>query len=158
MTQSSTHWRKGITLLSCLLWMVIMIQFSTQAWSGARTYSLLEHLLQWGSPPIAAQLTAERMAGLNYLVRKMAHITEYGLLTILAYGLGRLGFQQPRGLVLPLAWGGAALFAITDEVHQWFVPGRGASPLDVGIDLLGASLAVGLIWAVSLLRSGPQVH
>jgi len=29
------------------------------------------------------------------------------------------------------------LYAITDEIHQLFVPGRTSSPLDVGIDSLG---------------------
>lgn len=144
---------KGLTLTVCLLWMVVIIQFSTQGWGGTQTYSLLEHLLQWGAPQLASQLASEQLAGLNYGLRKAAHLTEYAVLTTLVWAVGCLGLQQPRRWVLPIAWIGAALFAISDEMHQWFVPGRGASAMDVGIDVCGASLAICLILAGSQLGS-----
>ena len=55
------------------------------------------------------------------------------------------GFQRPWKSVLPFAVLGSAIFAITDEIHQSFVPNRGASPVDVMIDITGALIAVGLI-------------
>jgi VanZ family protein len=42
----------------------------------------------------------------------------------------------------------AAAFAVTDEIHQAFVPGRQASPLDVAIDVTG--IAVGLALATRI--------
>ena len=44
--------------------------------------------------------------------------------------------------------GCALLFALSDELHQSFVPGRSARLIDVGIDLLGAVL--GLVIARAL--------
>ncbi|MGL5056516.1 MAG: VanZ family protein [Fusobacteriaceae bacterium] len=35
-----------------------------------------------------------------------------------------------------------ALYALSDEYHQSFVNGRGASPYDVGIDSLGGALGI----------------
>jgi len=40
----------------------------------------------------------------------------------------------------------ASVYAIFDEWHQSFVPNRDARLLDVGIDMVGAITALGLIW------------
>ena len=44
-----------------------------------------------------------------------------------------------------LIWLLAILYAASDEFHQSFVAGRGATLMDVGIDSIGAGL--GLWWA-----------
>ncbi len=45
----------------------------------------------------------------------------------------------------------AGLYALTDEFHQSFTPGRTPSMADVGIDTLGASIGAGTwIWLKSL--------
>ena len=48
-----------------------------------------------------------------------------------------------------VAWGCAALYAATDEVHQLFVPGRAGLFTDVLIDATGA--AIGLLVAGSII-------
>ncbi len=40
----------------------------------------------------------------------------------------------------------AAGYSLTDELHQWFVPGRGASLLDCGIDTSGAGIGMLVIY------------
>jgi VanZ family protein len=70
------------------------------------------------------------------ILRKGAHLTEYGILGALLYRA--LGVE-----VLALAVGVA--YAATDELHQHFVRGRHASPIDVGIDAVGLSLGM-LLW------------
>lgn len=65
----------------------------------------------------------------------------YALLA-LAYWRG-WGFEPGKGW---LAWGLAICYAITDEIHQRFVPGRHPSPVDVLLfDNLGAILGL-LVW------------
>ena len=44
------------------------------------------------------------------------------------------------------------LYAISDELHQTFVPGRSGRLTDVGFDSLGALLALGLVWWFSNQR------
>ena len=70
------------------------------------------------------------------ILRKGAHLTEYGVLGGLLYrALGREALALATGIV----------YAATDELHQYFVRGRHASPVDVAIDAVG--LAVGmLLW------------
>jgi VanZ family protein len=68
------------------------------------------------------------------LVKKGGHMIGYALLAI-GYWRG-LGFTPKKW---PLAWLLAVLYAVTDEFHQSFVPGRFASLWDVLIfDNLGA--------------------
>jgi VanZ family protein len=70
------------------------------------------------------------------VLRKGAHITEYAILGALLYRA--LGVEA-----LALAIGIA--YAATDELHQHFVRGRHASPIDVAIDAVGLSLGM-LVW------------
>ena len=74
-------------------------------------------------------------------VKKLGHATGYALLS-LAYrrGLGRR-VQRP----FLLAWLMAVLYAATDEFHQSFVPGRGSTMVDVGIDSFGAGFSLLLV-------------
>jgi VanZ family protein len=79
--------------------------------------------------------------GWDYFVKKTAHAIEYGLLALAFWR----GFGMHRGRKW-LAWGLAFCYAITDEFHQAFVPGRIPSPVDVLVfDNLGAILSVNLL-------------
>lgn len=125
--------------------MAVMAQFSTQRWGGEQTQSTLTMLLDGSFPTLLNALSPEQLHTLNFIVRKGAHLTEYAILTTLCFTMGTLGFQKPWKSVLPFAVLGSAIFAVTDEIHQSFVPNRGASPMDVLIDITGALMAVGLI-------------
>ena len=46
-----------------------------------------------------------------------------------------------------IAFAFAVLFALSDEWHQTFVPGRDGCVRDVGIDVVGAALAAGTLLA-----------
>jgi VanZ family protein len=74
---------------------------------------------------------------------KILHAFEYGILGILLYR----AFNQMTG---PLESMGLAMicviaFGISDEIHQWFVPGRQADVWDLVADSLGAAFLI-LTW------------
>jgi VanZ family protein len=50
---------------------------------------------------------------------------------------------------------GAALYGVTDEFHQSFVPGRDASVFDLIVNTIGATVAV-VLW-IRLRRRLPLV-
>ncbi|HKB19736.1 MAG TPA: VanZ family protein [Gaiellaceae bacterium] len=77
------------------------------------------------------------------ILRKGAHMTEYAILgLLLARAIGR---ELPAFAI-------GILYAITDEVHQHFVRGRHASPVDVLIDTVG--LAIGIFFVRRLFQTG----
>ena len=72
----------------------------------------------------------------DLVLRKLAHTAEYAI----------LGALLLRALGRPLpAFAIAVLYAASDEVHQHFVSGRHASPVDVAIDTVGVTLGL-LAW------------
>jgi VanZ family protein len=82
----------------------------------------------------------------DVLVKKGGHMLGYGLLA-LAYWTG-LRFEKKR---IWLALLMAVMYALTDEFHQSFVPGRHPSWVDaLVIDTGGALIALGLAGWVRL--------
>ena len=57
-----------------------------------------------------------------------------------------------------MALGVTAGYAITDELHQGFVAGRYPSPVDVGIDILGALIAIGIVLVIAGRRRRASRH
>ena len=68
------------------------------------------------------------------VLRKLAHMAEFGLLWMLWWRA--LGYGHPGpSIAITLA------YAASDEIHQSFVDGRHGSPWDFAIDSLGVGLA-----------------
>jgi len=81
-------------------------------------------------------------------MRKLAHVTEYAVLTLLWWrALHGLGLRA----ALPAAVAISLLYACTDELHQTFVDGRHGTPVDVAVDSIG--IAIAALIAVSVNRS-----
>jgi VanZ family protein len=71
------------------------------------------------------------------ILRKAAHMTEYGLLWWLWWRALGHGHPAPAAAI-------ALLYAASDELHQHFVPMRHGTPVDVAIDAAGILLAIAL--------------
>ena len=85
-----------------------------------------------------------------FAVRKTAHFMEYLVLGSCLLpavrewrpeGAGQTNMASLRAEGL-LAWGIAAAYAVSDEVHQIYVPGRSCELRDVVIDSCGALLGI----------------
>jgi VanZ family protein len=76
----------------------------------------------------------------EHVVRKCAHFIEYLVLGWLLF-MGFLDRSSPGRTVLLVIIAGF-LFAVSDEVHQLFVPGRTMRQFDVLVDMAGIALAV----------------
>jgi VanZ family protein len=71
----------------------------------------------------------------DFVLRKLAHMTEYGVLALLWWRALRTRSPLPAALI-------AIAYAVTDEYHQSFVAGRHGTPVDVLIDAAGIALAI----------------
>ncbi len=85
------------------------------------------------------------LGGWDLVLRKLAHAAEYAVLAAL---LLRAVRRELPAFLLGVA------YAVSDEVHQHFVPSRRAAPLDVLIDSLGVGLGI-LAWR-RLARHRPK--
>jgi VanZ family protein len=81
------------------------------------------------------------------VLRKLAHMLEYGLLWFL--WLRALGYRAPAPAVAAAV---AVAYAATDEIHQLLVEGRHGSPVDWVIDCAGIALAW-LVWSRLRVRT-----
>jgi VanZ family protein len=116
--------------------------FSSGWFSGERTGEMvlpvLAALFPWASP--------EQLLAAHAVIRKAGHFLEYLLLSLLLYRALRHGpgwDTRAAGMAVVLA----GLYAVGDEFHQWFVPGRTAAATDCLIDVSGAATGQGLLAA-----------
>ena len=96
----------------------------------------------------------------SFIVRKIAHFSEYAALSFFIYGsfyTSNSPLRNNRRKMILIPWLIATLYAMTDEIHQIFVVGRGPSVVDVMIDSLGAffgAIAFCVITIILLKVSG----
>lgn len=102
-------------------------------WAPAILWALLIFYLS--SVP-GLQVTSEPVG--NFLTRKAAHLGEYTILFLLIFRA-----QDYQKVVRAIFL--TAIYGVSDELHQSFVPTREAKLTDVLFDLAGAIIGV-LIW------------
>ena len=83
------------------------------------------------------------LGAIDLIGRKIIHMSEYALLCFLWWRWLRTVIA-PRAAPF-VAFAIAIAYSATDEFHQHFVTGRHGTPVDVGIDAVGAAAAVLLI-------------
>lgn len=133
-----------------LLWMLLIFALSAQPGTSKEqdTGPLAVRLLNALEPGTGDGLSQETIDRLNQVLRKLAHISEFGILTLLALRAyrGILGDRWPK--IMTLTFLTVVLYAISDEWHQMFVPDRAAMVQDIVVDSFGASLIllVVLLW------------
>jgi VanZ family protein len=91
-----------------------------------------------------SQLPGLTVTWLDWLLKHSGHFGGYAILALLWWRITVRSFQD-RYVAAALAFAGALLYAISDEIHQSFVPGRDASWIDLIIDGLGAMSAMGVV-------------
>ena len=85
-----------------------------------------------------------------YLVRKCAHFFLYFLLGISILILYKNLNIQKRLLLYAILT--CLLYAISDEIHQIFIPGRTAKVIDIFIDTCGAAVGITCVYFLFLRK------
>lgn len=80
---------------------------------------------------------------------KIYHVIEYTVLGYLIVRAFEQGFRMHGRWMIILAVLISALYGWSDEIHQYFVPGRYYSYWDIGADSVGSALGV---WIYLKLR------
>ncbi|MBR3553484.1 MAG: VanZ family protein [Clostridia bacterium] len=131
---------------------IFQLSHEPAAQSDLTSAAFTSQMLAADSDYLAAS-QAERDARVQSMqkgVRTLAHLSEYILLGLTAAAFALTFDRSLRGALL--AAGGCVLWAVGDEIHQYFVPGRSCQLADVAVDSFGALLGAAIAWG--LLRLG----
>ena len=130
--------------------MAVIFSASTDSFSSGHTSRFIGPFLRWLNPNISP----EAIQTVQLVVRKGAHMTEYALLAVLLWRAlrrtpPRAGWDGRRATI---AFALAVAYAISDEIHQSFVPSRSGQVGDVLFDSAGAFLGLVMIWIIGRWR------
>lgn len=129
-----------------VLWALLILTLGGQDFSAEDTGGWIEGILRALFP----DLDPSRLEPIHFVVRKGAHLFEYGVLGLLAFHA--LTLDAPSAVARPalLALLLVAAVAAVDEGRQAQLANRTGSARDVGIDVAGG--AVGLSALVLVTR------
>ncbi len=146
-----------LSVLPAVLCMVMIFSFSAQTadtsseTSGGLIQRILA-LLPLGFAEMSPDRQESLVESLQFTVRKGAHFTVYALLGVLCVPPAYILLHRFRRSAC-MAFCIASLYAVTDEIHQYFVPGRSCEFRDVLIDAGGAAFGILCLWGmITLLR------
>lgn len=120
-----------------LLWVLVCLMMGIQLWLSSQ--SRLPRALA----PFAG-------------ADKVLHGGWFFLLAVLAWRACREGEGWPPAKRVPLLLAGAALWAVSDEWHQSFVPGRAVEVADLLADVGGAALGLAFAEGALAARRPPR--
>lgn len=123
-----------VKFIPALLILLLIFHFSAQTSeeSSGTSNSIAEKIVKI----IHLEMEEDTLSAINEAVRRAAHFTEYMILAAACfYALSTWCLQAWK------RYGGLAIFgfayAVSDEIHQYFVPGRACQLVDVLTDSAG---------------------
>lgn len=132
--ESSFRWGAVLSWAAVFAWAVVIFLLS------ARTGDELA-----GGQGLVSQAfllingTASQLFGVEVdLASPVGHICEYAVFAALLVNALRRHFPMRRACVLAVVV--ASAYGVTDEFHQWFVPGRASDPADWAVDTAAAAI------------------
>lgn len=155
--QGISNRRKKICLVLAVCWMSVIFAFSARN-ADLSTQDSMSIGILFGKliVPSFADMDSNMQVSfadmVDHPIRKMAHATEYAVLGFLLVG-SYADRQKKWGRMLGVPILAGSLYAVSDELHQLFVPGRSCELTDMLIDSSGvvagtfAGLFLFVYWA-----------
>ncbi|WP_078409112.1 VanZ family protein [Priestia abyssalis] len=139
--------KNRLWLFATLLWLIVIFLFTQLPYfNGAHTEAVINKTVT--SVNETAPTTKEAAGfSINFIVRKSAHFTVFGILAFFIWNC----VKKYRFSYI-LAWILTFIYAMSDEWHQSFIPGREASFRDVLIDSFGALIVLSLVFIINNRR------
>ena len=148
-TGSRTKLKAVLRFIPMVIMMVIIFFFSTMQGDESSETSgvFLKALTELVEGISKKALDTETLGALHIIIRKLAHFTEYAMLGVaIMYAIWYKWNSHRFPYLLPELI--AMAYATTDEIHQYFVPGRYGTWSDVLIDSCGAAFGILLYYLV----------
>jgi VanZ family protein len=134
--------------LPVVLWSAVILHLGTSdVFSSGTTREAIREVVGEAPP--------QRLVRINFTVRKLAHLVEYSILTVLTFRAvrgPRSGFRA--------RWAAGTLLVViavgsTDELLQGFIAFRSGRLSDVALNCMAGVLTLILIWLATKM---PKVH
>lgn len=147
-----------LSWLAVFLWMALIFKLSSQVAEESDQLSTGITEIVVNTVKIIVPNVSFNLISLNQIFRKGAHFFAFFLLGILVISsFSKSGIHKYRNKVLALFV--CILYAISDEMHQMFVSGRGPGMKDAVIDSIGAMAGVGFyLLAVKILMRSRMIN
>jgi len=127
--------KKLLATISLIIWLFVIFFFSNQeGTSSSGTSNIIVDFIM-----AVFNLSKNNLETVAFIVRKLAHFTEYfvlGLLTINAFKY----YIKDKLLMYSIIF--VLIYAVSDEIHQAFIPGRASMIMDTLIDSLGGLVGI----------------
>lgn len=135
---------KLIDIILIIIWMITVFSFSNE--NGEKSSNTSKKITTTVVQKVSKKSVEENkelIETTDLVIRKIAHYTLYTIGGILiANFMYTTEMNKRQKIACSITLGGS--YAITDEVHQFFVSERGARITDVGIDTLGVITGVAI--------------
>lgn len=123
---------KSSTILMLLWMLLIFIMSSCDATESTNQSNFIVNI-------ITDIFKIENIELLSFIIRKLAHFTEYLILGFLTINMLNKNDISKKYLLSILI---CIIYATSDEIHQIFVPGRACQIRDILIDSIGSITGV----------------
>lgn len=140
---------KKISIVLVLLWMSTIFYFSNQPATISTTQS--DRVINTINIMVKDNRVIKDIVnklydskGASFIIRKSAHMISYGLLASLLF-IAIYSHRKYISASFKYAFAISLLYAVSDEIHQYFVPGRACMLQDVLIDCIGMLIGLTLI-------------
>ena len=139
--------KKKISILLVILWMLLIFIMSSA--NSTESNSQSNYIVDI----IANILNINNLNKLSYIIRKLAHLSEYFILGMLTNNMVKI--HNKKTIISVII---CILYAVSDEIHQSFVPGRSAQIIDILIDSIGATLGILLFNNKIVFNQFKKIH
>ena len=156
--------RKNIFVIFCvltILWMAVIFSFSSAdaAQSSLVSESITEKIVELFNPGmrlIGSEQFQALIDSVEAVVRKVAHGFNFAVLGALCYiaTVNSEKIKQFQGAILSFVI--CCVYAVSDEIHQLFVPGRSGQVSDVIIDTLGSVVGIAIVFFIYKILAKKQ--
>lgn len=156
-TKSRDGGRRWLYLIPVILWMAVIFYMSSRtgedssAVSNPVTEEVVEitQTVRNDTAPVRDRMKAV----VEVMVRKGAHMTEFGILfALVLLAVKKLGNEMGTAFAVVLTFAITFAYACSDELHQLFVSERAGRATDVMIDMCGAVIAFLIIQGMKTTR------
>lgn len=134
--------RKIIFLVAVILWIIFI--FGNSLMNGATSGNISGGITQSIHNMLTNMNINIEIETLHYIIRKLAHISEYFILGILVILNVYQYLKEPKYFI-SYSIGLSLLVSLIDETIQVFVDGRSGNFKDVGFDAIGFVLSILII-------------